>query len=134
MTWSPDGNRLAFSICFDGYPSEVFVRNLSVEGHALTKLHSPTGVSLAGSVDAVTQIAWRSDEKLLFLGRHHARTRVYETQVAPLAQLEPRCVTPGDVSVWTLSATEDGGAVVTLGTPMRLKDLYLLDNGDHLAK
>ena len=96
--WSDDGELLAFSISFDGYPTCCTRRPAASGGWQLVELPSdPTGVHVTGG-----SLAWRpASHDLCFLGDDRARgpgcTRrpVCRAVAAPAA----RVLTPGDVTV-----------------------------------
>ncbi len=107
-TWSSDGNQLAFSIDFDGYPAEIFVAGFSSDGTVdnIVKLRRPEDVSVTGG------LSWHpSDGNLCFLGEHHARLRVYG--VTPGSN-ESRTYTPGDVVIHSYNFTGSRNDMITL--------------------
>jgi dipeptidyl aminopeptidase/acylaminoacyl peptidase len=77
-SWSGDGEKIAFGVGLDAYPSEAFVyfMNGSRVGKTL-KVPRPGHVSLSGGVDGVP-LKWRGQSNdLTFLGDDHGRIRLY---------------------------------------------------------
>ncbi|MCP4249264.1 MAG: S9 family peptidase [bacterium] len=122
-TWSGDGNALAFTVHFDGYPSEILVARWAGAGIEVQKLDRPMEVSVTGA-----RMQWRATEPdLCFVAEHRARTRVYcITDINGGRQGESFELTPDDVVVGSISLTRDGNqmAVVT-STPTHPPDVYL---------
>ncbi len=130
--WSDDGETLAFTVSFDGYPTEVYVVEWRAGEPRLRELERPGEIWVdAGS------LAWRpGSHDLLFVGQDHARSRLYAfTDVRDGAQGPLSTVTPGDVTVETFDAPASGERPVVLtSTPTDPPDLYLVDGDGKLAR
>lgn len=127
--WAADGKVLAFSVGFDGYPSEVLIADWQTGPvPRIKQLPRPTGVSLLGSVDAGAQLAWRGkSHDLCLLGEQQARIRAYVVRDV-LGTATSEVLTAGDVVVesFSISASGDQLAAVTSG-PTFMPDVYLFE-------
>lgn len=123
-SWSADGESLAFSVAFDGYPSELFVASEGDEGWQVRKMDRPEDVFFVGP------IAWRSEGNgLCYLGDHHARKRVYCINGLSDDQPETTTLTPGDVVVEDFSHSRDGETLAVLQSGLTYhRDLFLVDS------
>lgn len=105
--WSSDGEMLAFSIGFDGYPAELFLARVAAGGYGLSKLPRPKDVFAGGS------LAWRpGGHELCFSGDHHARRSVYGLNIRKSGPPAMREVTPGEAFVGSFSFSADGRSLV----------------------
>jgi len=122
LAWAPDGRALAFTLSFDGYPTEVWVAEWAAGGAALHRLDRPPGVTVvAGS------LAWRPGSRtLLFRGDERARVRLWSVdEVRGQAQGPARALTPGDAVVEQFSVADtENGIAVALGTATHPGDLF----------
>ena len=121
LAFSKDGDALAFTIDYDGYPSEVQVIEWNGESAALHKLDRPDRLSVTGALQ------WRGDSRdLCFLAEERARVRVYcFADVKDGKQGECRTLTPGDIAAtdYDLHASGDLLAVV-MSTTQHMRDLF----------
>ncbi|MBY6187465.1 S9 family peptidase [Marinobacter hydrocarbonoclasticus] len=116
--WSPDGERLAFRIDYDGYPGQLFVTGLNADGYVVGQL------DLARSGDVTLNgdnIAWRpQSDEICYRGSEHGRVRLYCTEVDGTEQGDTRTLTDGDFVVGGYAFSAKG------------RDLALTHNGlDH---
>lgn len=74
LAWSPDGQRLAFNVIFDAYPSEIIVAEWKGNGVRVSQIERPKDVSLRGYG---SPLGWLNDTDLCFLGDRRAFSNVY---------------------------------------------------------
>ncbi len=121
VVWSGSGDRIGFSIDFDGYPTRIYAVNWKGGKSRLEELPRPEGVSVEGG-----SLGFRGDE-LCFLADDHARSRVY----AESGQL----LTPGDIAAKTFGFSKNGKVQIvvaaTLTTP---PDMFRFDAGGELTR
>ncbi len=122
LTFSGDGNMLAFDVAFDGYPSELFVADLTngISEVEPRKLPRPEGVSLTGG------LAWTpGGEEIAFLGDHKARQRVYAVHAGDGSS---RTLTEGDVVIDGFDFVGRRGALIAIQSTLTYyHDLVLYD-------
>lgn len=71
--WSAGGDRLAFRVDFDGYPSEIFVAGFDAGGQNWLRR-----IERVGEVHPTGPMAWRPrSQELCFTADDHARCRLY---------------------------------------------------------
>ncbi len=124
VSWSADGNALAFTIDFDGFPAELFVARFEGEKTAIAKVARPDSLT----VNSGARPLWRGASKdLLFVGERDARVRVYEAPKAGTDKPQPAYqVTTGDIVVGGLSVTKDGRRIAyTVADPTNFGDVYV---------
>ncbi len=127
VCWSADGNALAYSVDFDGYPTLIYTAEWSGGEPTVSIVERPDEISAKEGV-----LAWRgAGRDLAFIGHQKARSRVYVLE--GLADGKPRGVevlTPGDtaVSAFAFDAAGATAAVIT-ATTTELPDLYLVNAG-----
>ncbi len=121
VVWSGSGDRIAFSVDFDGYPTRIYAVDWKNGDSRLQELSRPEGVTVEGG-----SLGFRSDE-LCFIGDDHARYRVYaETG---------RLLTPGDIVAETFHFSRDGKVqVVVTGTLTTPPDLFRFDDKGKLTR
>lgn len=104
LAWSSDSASLAFTVSFDGYPSELFVATLSADATVIHKVTRPHEIYVT------PQLEWKpGTRELCFAAVHRARTRIYRVAVAADGKpAEPTELTPGDVTVGAFSFAADG--------------------------
>lgn len=117
LAWSADGGALAFTVAFDGYPSEVFVADWSAADEEdpdpqpfLWRLARPDEVYVTGG------LRWKPvGRDLCFLADDRARSRVYcVTQVREGSQGGHTVMTPGDVVATSFDFRGKGGQVAAI--------------------
>ena len=70
LAWSADSEALAFSIGFDGFPSQVYVAEWVNEHNSIWRLSRPKGVEVSGGT-----VAWRGNSRdLCFSAEEKARS------------------------------------------------------------
>lgn len=124
VRWSDDGERLAFSVSFDGYPTLLYAANRGEDGYRLVELPRPDGVQVTGG-----SLAWRpGSHDLCFTGDHRARSRIYAvTDVTASGAETTTVVTPGDLTVDGFDFPAAGGPpVIITSTLTDPPDLYAL--------
>jgi dipeptidyl aminopeptidase/acylaminoacyl peptidase len=132
VAWSDDGELLAFSVSFDGYPTLVYAAVRGDAGYRLLELPRPDGVEVTGG-----SLAWRpGSHDLCFVGDHRGRGRVYAlTGVSGRGAAGTTVVTPGDVTVDGFDFDAAGGTpVVITSTVTDLPDLYRVADGGALER
>jgi dipeptidyl aminopeptidase/acylaminoacyl peptidase len=106
--WSSDGAMLAFSVGFDGYPSEMFLAQIRNGKYLVSKLPRPKDAYVADSLQ------WRpGTHQLSFVGDHRARRTVYGVTIKPDGGRPMADLTPGKTVVGSHSFTADGKTIVT---------------------
>ncbi|MGM0577997.1 MAG: prolyl oligopeptidase family serine peptidase [Myxococcota bacterium] len=128
LAWSRDGEALAFTVDFDGYPAEILVVEWDGDAHALRELERPSDVHVVSG-----WLAWRGDDRdLLFRGEAKARRRLYAFPDVEDGDQDPlRTVSKGDVVVDAVDLDREGDVVVAaLSTPDATQDLYVVDGRD----
>ena len=104
LAWAPDGHALAWTVGFDGYPSQLLAAEWPGGTPQVRKLTRPEGVEISGHLDWIPGTA-----DLCFLGEDHARRHVYCISGVRDGQQGPaRDLTPGDVVVHTFSFNGNG--------------------------
>ncbi|MDF1813186.1 MAG: S9 family peptidase [Verrucomicrobiales bacterium] len=71
-TWSENGDTLAFTISFDGYPTRLFVAS----GDLPRELKRPAGAEVNG------HLRWLEDGRLAFLADQNAHQRIFASDLA----------------------------------------------------
>lgn len=127
IRFSDDSQALAFTVSFDGYPTQIYVVEWNQDKFTLRELDRPQGISLVGGT-----VAWRGGSRdLCFLGDDHGRLRLQAiTQVRAGAQGPAEVVTPGDVVIGGFRYSADGKHVVVKNNSLEnAGDLYTVDAG-----
>jgi dipeptidyl aminopeptidase/acylaminoacyl peptidase len=117
LTWKHDSSQIAFTVGYDGYPTELYVAATDGTVREVT-MTAPT--SLNGSV------GWMpSRDDLCFTVADQARLRLH--CAGKDGTLPARDLTPGDaVTVWDWAASDNGKVVVTKrGGLDHLGDLFV---------
>lgn len=127
--WSYDGRSLAFTVFFDGYPTEILMAEWPAgEAQAagageptVRRLRRPPGVFVTGG------LRWHpSRPHLYFVGDERARARVFcLPQVVGGGQGGPLTITTGDVVVFGCDFRSEKELVLILGTTLVPQDIYL---------
>lgn len=121
--WSEDGQALAFTLSFDGYPTELYVAEWTGDQSALRRLDRPDEVDVAEG----GRLQWRgSGRNLCFLGESRARQRLCSiAEVRDGKQGGFRVLTPGDILVHAFSFDASGGELVAImSTTKHPPELY----------
>ncbi len=106
-TWNDSGNKLAFTVDFDGYPAEVIVSDFSERAANLMRMPRPEMVHVAGHIHWLPE----SDEEIAFVGHNLARQRVYSVE---LGTGDYKTLTNGDVVIDNFGFTGDGEDLVAI--------------------
>jgi hypothetical protein len=125
--WSPDGGAVAFTISFDGYPTEIWVaEDATGDQPVLSRIDRVDEVHVGGSMHWVGP-----ERRLRFVADDRARARLYEVDgVRDGAQGATRTLTPGDIVVHTAASSADGAtAVAMIASPTATGDLYRITKG-----
>lgn len=127
--WSSDGRSLAFSVSFDGYPTEILVAewpageaDAATPGEpAVRRLKRPSGAFVTGG------LRWHPTEShLYFVGDDRARARVFcIPQIVAGGQGTSVALTEGDVVVFGYDFRGQKELVLILGTTLVPQDIYL---------
>ncbi len=122
LAWSSDSAALAFTVMFDGYPTEVLVAERLGSSPTVQRLTRPAGAFVQGG------LTWRPGTRdLCFVAAHQARTRVLSVRdVRDGRHGTSDVLTPGDVvvSAYSFSRQKEGPVAVVLATPTSPGDLY----------
>ena len=128
--WADDGEALAFTVSFDGYPTRLYVVEWAGGKGALRELRRPEGVTVTGG-----SVHWRGGSRdLCFLAEDHARQHVYTIpDVRQKRQGPSRVLTPGDVVVTAFDFSRgDGPLAIIMSTIEHPRDLFFVtDSGDY---
>jgi dipeptidyl aminopeptidase/acylaminoacyl peptidase len=122
-----DSKALAFTISFDGFPTQIYVVEWKNGEHTLRELSRPDVVTVIGGT-----IHWKgSSRDLCFIGDDHARQRVYCIPgVRHGGQSKAKTVTPGDAVVGNYAFSADGKRLVVNHNALdNAGDLYAVDGG-----
>jgi dipeptidyl aminopeptidase/acylaminoacyl peptidase len=106
--WSPDGENVAFTVSYDGYPSELFIASWIRGTASVKKLARPSEAHVYG------RLHWRPDDprRICFVADHRATAPVFE--VLSTDASDHRVLTPGDVVVSDFSFASDGRTIATV--------------------
>lgn len=124
LAWSADGQALAFTISYDGHPTEIYVAEWVGQEPALRRLKRPDAVTV-GEI----RPQWRGKSRdLCFLGEQRARVRVYcIEEVRDGRQGNDHTLTPGDVVVTAFDIPESGGPLaVVMSTTTHMRDVFVV--------
>ncbi|RMH03724.1 MAG: S9 family peptidase, partial [Planctomycetota bacterium] len=120
--WNEAGDRLAFRVDYDGYPSEIFVAGFAADGRNWLRR-----LERSGEVHPSGPMHWRPrGGGLCFLADDHARRRVFadphaaERDGAPGLQM----LTPGDVVVEDFAFSALGDLYVAMRAPEHGVELF----------
>lgn len=123
VTWSGDGEAVAFSVDYDGYPAEILVAEVGAAGAPnVWRLTRPGTTSFAWGLQ------WRGENRdLCFQVMDRARMRlVCVDRVQAGSQGRTTEFTPGNVVVWSAAFTDDGSHyVVNAGSSTTFSDLHV---------
>lgn len=121
LAWSPDGRKLAWTVGFDGYPTEILVAEWMGDGPLVRKLNRPHEIHVAGRLHWIP-----GTNDLCMLVEERARQRIHAiTDVANGQQGPPHVLTPGDVVIHAYSYADDGQRVALIKSdPTSMRDLF----------
>lgn len=122
LAWSADSKALAFSISFDGYPSEAFVVDYGVENPSPKMIDRPDKIDIASAA-----FVWRGDTReLCFIGETRACKHVYGIQgLQDGKQGEMRVLAGGDIAVQAFGLDKAGDDLaVVLDTTKHPPEIY----------
>ncbi|MGD8450752.1 MAG: prolyl oligopeptidase family serine peptidase [Phycisphaerae bacterium] len=133
LSWSSDGQRLAWMVDYDGFPSEILIADLSGAETPVWMLDRPNELTVAG------HLTWVPGERgLAFLAVERGRARIYYLDnVSPGRQNTETAgaLTPGDVVVKGFSFSADGNSVgFVMADTMNCPDVYLARAKDDKGK
>ncbi len=128
-SWSQDASKLAFSVSFDGYPTQGFVADFAVnaESPKIWTIDRPDDVEIGEG-----PLKWSYSDSLLFAGEWHARSRVYRVDgLTNGRQGTVEALTPGDVIIDSFDVTKDGGTLaVVKADPTSLQNVFVVSTDD----
>lgn len=120
--WSGNSRALSFTVSFDGYPSEIFVADMSKATPTMRKIVRDSEVTVSGG-----QTAWRGlTGDLLYRAEDHGRERIYMVENAASEPGASYAVTGGDVVVgaWEVSRT-GRDLVLGIASPVSFGDVWI---------
>lgn len=123
-SWSPDGSKLAFSVSFDGYPTQAFVADfaMSAESPKIWTIDRPEDVEIGEG-----PLKWSGSDSLLFGGEWHARSRVYRVnELTNGRQGTTDTLTPGDAVIDAFDVSDDGSLAVVKADPDSLQNVFMV--------
>ena len=126
ISWSSDSAALAFTISFDGFPTQIYVAEWAGGEPTLFELARPDSVTVNGGT-----AHWRGKSRdLCFNGADRARTRIFAIAAVKDGRQGPtRTLTPDDVVVGAYGFSGAGDVMaVIMGTPTRADDIYTVSN------
>ncbi len=132
VVWSSDGQALAFSASFDGYPTLVYEAEWSGDHPTLAAVDRPQDTSVTGGT-----LHWRDgSHDLCFIGEDHARSRVYALRGLNDGKMRSADVlTPGDVTVEGFGFDSSGSNLTVITSTLTdPPDIYLVGNGGALDR
>jgi dipeptidyl aminopeptidase/acylaminoacyl peptidase len=124
LAWSDDGDRLAFTVGFDGYQTEILVAEWTGAQPDVRRLTRPDEISVSGSLQWIPGTA-----DLCFRAQRRAREHIYcIADVRGGKQGAQRVLTPGDIVVHGFSFAPDGRhvAYIVSGT-QHMTDVFWAD-------
>jgi len=128
-SWSQDGSKLAFSVSFDGYPTQAFIADFAIDAESpkIWTIDRPEDVEIGEG-----PLKWSGSDSLLFVGEWHARSRVYRiNSLANGRQGATDTLTPGDVVIDSFDVTDDGGTIaVVKADPQSLQNVSIVSAAD----
>ncbi len=125
LSWSSDGQALAFTISFDGYPPDILITEWKKDEPQTRKFKRPANLTINGG-----SLQFRGDSRdLCFTAEERARSRVYSAMsVRDGSQGEIKTLTPGDVVVGPFSYSENGNTLsAVVSTLTHHEDIYTFD-------
>jgi dipeptidyl aminopeptidase/acylaminoacyl peptidase len=131
LAWSRDGDALATSVDFDGFPSELLLVEWRDDAPALRQLKRPSRIHVWGG------LSWRGDSReLVFIGEERARRHVYSIKgLNKGEQGALKQLTKGDVVVDHYSMDRKGRTLVAaIGTPTEATDLRVVSRSGAMKK
>ncbi len=122
LAWSSDGNKLAFTVDFDGYPMEILVAGFGRSGDVkIRRLQRPPIASAVGGLKWLP-----GKETICFLGDYKARTLIYAIDCKTGAS---KTLTPGDVVIDGFDFIGTKGGLIAIQSEMTYyRDLALYNS------
>jgi len=124
VCWSADGNALAYSVDFDGYPTLIYTAEWDGGEISVSLVDRPDEISAKEGV-----MAWRgAGRDLAFIGHQKARSRIYVLEGLSEGTPEKLTVlTPGDTAVTAFDFDAGGGATAVItATITDPPDIYVV--------
>lgn len=129
VAFAADGNAIAWTISFDGFPTQLYVAEWSGTDAQVAELERPSDVTLTGH-----PLVWRGGGRdLCFIGEDHARARVYAIQsVRHGKQGRTVALTKGDVTVHGFGFAASGNPLaVVMASPEHDRDVFAVSDQGH---
>ncbi len=129
---SDDGEAIALTVSFDGYPTRLYVIEWSGDEAVLRELRRPEVVTVSGG-----SAQWRGGSRdLCFLAEDHARQRVHViSEVREGQQGSSRVLAPGDVVVTAFDHSRgEGPLAVVMSTIEHPRDVFLVDGSGEYTR
>jgi dipeptidyl aminopeptidase/acylaminoacyl peptidase len=126
LAFSPDGDKLAFNVIFDGYPAEIILSDLKATPPAVTRLQRPPTLHVRGYG---SPLGWTQSGDLIFLGEEKARVHLVTVAnpFSPSPVIGKRV--SGDVVVETFGMGDNAQPIaLVLAGPTHLADIFLLEH------
>lgn len=124
VCWTADGRAVAFSLSFDGYPTELYVAEERDRDLPVRRLEVSDEIEVADG----SRLAWRGESReLCFLGEHKARKWVCGLpEVRDGGCGKPRTLAGGDIVANAYSFDRAGGQLfAVVDTTTHTGDLYM---------
>jgi dipeptidyl aminopeptidase/acylaminoacyl peptidase len=126
VAWRDDGKALAFSVSYDGYPTELYVAQPSADAIDVFRVKRPDEVHVFGHP------TWRPNSKsLCFLADQQARVRLMQIDdVDGGRQGAATVLTPGDVVVHDYAfgfSTRNECVFIVKSDTQSTRDIYRVD-------
>lgn len=126
LAWSSDSRCLAFTVDFDGYPSQILVAEWATAEPTVRMLARPDEVSVSGWLRWIPRTS-----DLCFLAEQRARVRIFcITSVKDGRQGAAQALTPGDLVVQGYSYAADGQRIAIIKSdPENHGDVFWYEGG-----
>jgi len=126
LLWSGNGKFLAFTVAYDGYPSELIVASWVGFDPLVRKMPRPKDVFVGGGV------TWKGkSDDVCFLGDYHATKAVFAVRAVGSNQPLTEALTSGDLVIDSVSFSSTGGEMAVLQTGATYgRDIFLGNPGD----
>lgn len=136
--FSDDGDALAFSISFDGFPTQLYFVEWMGDQHTLREIVRPKSedekynITVAGG-----SVKWRHGSRdLMLIGEDHARSRIYMIPaVRGESQGYTRIMTTGDVVVSSYDTPQASDSIFAIiATPDHEREIYKVTSSGTLQR